>query len=52
MIPALILVILAVIGNSIAVGKAAEEIVSETAHVTLILAAAQARNSFIDFIIV
>jgi hypothetical protein len=47
-IPALISVTLTIIGNNITVRKAAEGIVSETAHITLALAAAQARNSLID----
>jgi len=47
-IPAFIPVTLAVTGNNITVKKAPEGIVSETAHITLVLAAAQARSSFID----
>jgi hypothetical protein len=46
--PALILVTLTVTGNSVAVEKTAEGIVSETAHATLASAAAQARSSLVD----
>jgi hypothetical protein len=35
-----------------AVGKAVKKIVSETAHATLALTAAQARSSFVDFMAV
>jgi hypothetical protein len=47
-IPALTIVTLAVTGNNITVKKTPERIVSETAHITLTLTAAQARNSFVD----
>jgi hypothetical protein len=50
-IPALTLVTFTVAGNNMAVKETPEKIVSETTHVTLILAAAQARSSFIDLII-
>jgi hypothetical protein len=36
-------------GDNVIVKKAPEGIVSETAYATLILAAAQARNNFVDF---
>jgi hypothetical protein len=48
--PALILVILTVVGNNMAISEAPERIVSEAAYTVLILVAAQARSSFIDFI--
>jgi hypothetical protein len=47
-IPALIPIIFTVTGNSMAVREAPERIISETTHITLISAAAQARNSFVD----
>jgi hypothetical protein len=49
---ALIPVTLIIAGNSMVIKKGPEKIVSETAHIALILTATQARNSFIDFIIV
>jgi hypothetical protein len=49
-IPALTIVTLTVADNNITVRKAPERIVSETAHAALTLAAAQARNNFIDLI--
>jgi hypothetical protein len=48
-IPALISVILTVTDNSVAIRKAPERIVSETTYTALVLAAAQARSSLIDF---
>jgi hypothetical protein len=51
-ISALALIIFAVIGNNIIIRKTPEGIVSETAYIALILTAAQARNSLIDFITV
>jgi hypothetical protein len=52
MISALIIVIFTVIGNNVTVGKSSKEIISETTYATLILVAAQARSSLIDFITV
>jgi hypothetical protein len=46
--PALTLITFTVIGNNMAIRKAPERIVSETAHITLISAAAQARSSLVD----
>jgi hypothetical protein len=51
-IPALTLVIPTVTGNNVAVREFPEKIVSKTAYVTLVLAAAQARNSLIDLMAV
>jgi hypothetical protein len=47
-VPALTIVISAVIGNNMAVRESPKKIVSETAYAALILAVAQARSSFVD----
>jgi hypothetical protein len=49
-ISALALVTFTVIDNNMIIRKVFERIVSETAHITLALAATQARSSFIDSI--
>jgi hypothetical protein len=46
--PALTPVIFAVTGNNIIIKKVPEEIVSETTHATLALAATQARSSLVN----
>jgi hypothetical protein len=46
--PALTIITLAITGNGVTVREAPERIVSETAHATLTLTAAQARNNLID----
>jgi hypothetical protein len=48
-IPALTPIIFTVAGNGMIVREIPEGIVSETAHITLVLAAAQARSSLVDF---
>jgi hypothetical protein len=49
--PALASVTFTMTGNNVTIGKPPKEIVSEAAYVTLALAATQARNNFIDFIV-
>jgi hypothetical protein len=51
-IPALALITPTVTGNDMAVREIPERIVSKTTHAALTLAAAQARNSLIDFMAV
>jgi hypothetical protein len=50
-VPALTSVIPTVTGNSMTVREVSERIVSETAHILLIPAATQAKNSFVDPIV-
>jgi hypothetical protein len=47
-VSAFVIVISAVTGNDVTVREPSKGIVSETAYVTLILAVAQAKSSFID----
>ena len=49
-IPALTPITPTVIDNNVIIKKAPEKIVTETAYITLALAAAQARNSLVDLI--
>jgi hypothetical protein len=49
MVFALVSVILAVVGNGVAIEEIPKEIISETAYISLALAAAQAKNSLVDF---
>jgi hypothetical protein len=50
--PALIIVISAVIGDSMIIRKSFKEIVSKAAYAALVLAVTQARNSFVNFMAV
>jgi hypothetical protein len=52
MIPAFAIIILTIVGNNMIVGKPLKKIVSEAAYAALILTAAQAKSSFIDFMAV